>query len=74
MNEFASCLVRDGVGPKRNSLPSAASAEHFGLAQMLAERRKMDDEKLRKEEEQQERPPEKGAKRARMSIQKVNNK
>ncbi len=58
----------------RTSLPYGAPAEHLTLAQMLAERRKIEDEKLRKEEEQQKRLAEKGAKRARMSTQKVNNK
>ncbi len=58
----------------RTSLPSGAPAEHFTLGQMLAERRKIEDEKLRKEEEQQRRLAEKGAKRARKSIQEVNNK
>ncbi len=58
----------------RTSLPSGAPAENFTLTPMLSERRKMEDEKLRKEEEQQKRLAEKGAKRARMSIQKVNNK
>ncbi len=48
----------------RTSLPSGAPGG--------AERRKIEDEKLRKEEEQQKRLAEKGAKRARMSIQKVN--
>ncbi len=59
---------------KRTSLPSRAPAEHLTLGQMLAERRKIEDEKLRKKEEQHKRLAEKGAKRARKSIQKVNNK
>ncbi len=58
----------------RTSLPSGAPAEHLTLGQMLAERRQIEDEKLRKEEEQQKRLAEKGAKRERKSIQKVNNK
>ncbi len=58
----------------RTSLPFRAPAEHLTLGQMLAERRKIEDEKLRKKEEQQKRLAEKGEKRARKSIQKVNNK
>ncbi len=57
----------------RTSLPFGAPAEHLTVGQILAERRKIEDEKLRKEEEQQTRLAEKGAKRARKSIQKVNN-
>ncbi len=58
----------------RTSLPSGALAERLTLGQMLAERRKIEDEKLRKEDEQQKCLAEKGAKRTRKSIQKVNNK
>ncbi len=63
---------------KRTSLPSGAPAEHLTVGQMLAERRKIDEEKLRKEEEQQKRKDhrfaEKLAKRAKRSVQKVQNK
>ncbi len=63
---------------KRTSLPSGASAAHLALGEILAERRKNDEEKLRREEEQQKRKDhrlaEKFAKRAKRSVQKVQNK
>ncbi len=58
----------------RTSLQSGAPAEHLTLGQTLAERRKFENEQLRKEEEQQKLLAEKGAKRARKSIERVKNK
>ncbi len=63
---------------KRTSLPSGAPAEHLTVGEMLAERQKIEEEKLRKEEEQQKRKDhrlaEKLAKRAKRSVQNVQNK
>ncbi len=58
----------------RSSLPSGSSGAPYPRTNAGRAPKKFKMKKLRKEEEQQRRLAEKGAKRARKSIQKVNNK
>ncbi len=64
---------------KRTSLPSEVPAEHLTVGKLLAERRKIDEEKITQgrgtTEAQRSSPcPKKSAKRAKKSVEKVENK
>ncbi len=58
----------------RTSLPSGAPAEHLTLGQMLPERRKLKMKNYGRKRNSRNALPKKGQRRARKSIQKVNNK
>ncbi len=74
-NEFASCSVRDGSGPNKNFIAiRSSSGAPYPRTNAGRAPKKLKMKKLRKEEEQQKRLAEKGAKKTRKSIQKVNNK